>query len=177
MSKTSFSLSGGDSNGTQYSPGAVEPLDGAVSFLNWISSIQSCGIAVDGAWKVVYLTFGLEGVSNYEMAKTLVSRAEQFFQKPSSVSFSVEMPGLKIFPNPADEELSVYFSGMAPQDVTLTLFDQNGRLIGSRSLHPAGNTLQLALSQLAFEGTLSAGIYILDISEGKQTYRHKLIKL
>jgi len=65
--------------------------------------------------------------------------------------------GLKVFPNPVADDLSIRWEVAINRDITLELFDLNGRLLQSRNV--AGAAKSAALNTSA----LPAGVYLLRI--------------
>lgn len=65
--------------------------------------------------------------------------------------------GLKVFPNPVVDNLSIRWEVAINRDITMELFDMNGRLLQSRSVAGATKTATLNTS------ALPAGVYLLRI--------------
>lgn len=172
-----FGLSGGDSNNTQYSPGAVNPANGGVSFLTYSQSANSCGVLYSGSYKVVYLSFGLEGISDYAMAKTLVERADQFFSSASGTPAQSIDSGFLFYPNPVDEYLNIHNPFPTDEMITIKLFNQNGRLLGQDQIQWNGSDYQININSLAGGCKLQPGIYGLGVGYGKQWHYQKMVKL
>jgi len=161
-----FSLSGGDSNNTQYSPGAILP-----------QTTQSCGIAFSGTYRLIYLAFGVEGISDYQMAKTLISRSDQFLKHSSLADTQTLDNSYQVFPNPAGEELWIKLPDGATSPVELSLLDENGKRLGSSRIDANGELLQVPVDKLSGGLRLIPGIYILSIIAGPDRCVRKIVKL
>jgi len=173
----SFSLSGGESNNTQYSPGALQPFGGAWSILNWFQSSQCCGIAFEGGFRLVYLSFGLEGVSDYAMAKTLVERAEIFFNKPSVVASDLSNPTFTIFPNPVNDHLHLTLKNAVPGKYLVSLFNLSGTCLGEIECINETGAISLSWPQLCSGHDFPPGIYNLMLESVSLRCGVKIVKL
>lgn len=82
----------------------------------------------------------------------------------------VEVGNVEIYPNPFRDYFTVTFTDRMPQQATIFLFDNFGRLCIERSLPAATNVFEV--------GSLSPGIYFYEIWEkGKRLGKGKLLKL
>jgi hypothetical protein len=172
-----FGLSGGDSNNTQYSPGAVNPANGGVSFLTYSQSANSCGVFYSGSYKVVYLSLGLEGINDYTMAKTLVERTDDFFSTPSGIPSQSFNSGFLIYPNPVDDYLNIHTPFPAEEKIAVRLFSQNGRLLGQTQVQGYGPDYQVNINNLTGGCNLHPGVYGVGVSCGKRCHYQKIVKL
>ncbi|MCB9282991.1 MAG: T9SS type A sorting domain-containing protein [Lewinellaceae bacterium] len=77
--------------------------------------------------------------------------------------------GIRVFPNPANELVTVAFS--EPTDVrsTVQLFDQNGRMVGEYSVPPGTVEYQVRVAQLA------SGTYLLKVKVGTKEWMNRLV--
>jgi len=76
-----------------------------------------------------------------------------------------------VFPNPFTNLLSIQLDPMAEEKFTLSLFDLNGRLV-DRALSNSGDN-KITLSNLE---QFAKGVYLLNISDGKESHSVKVIK-
>ncbi|MFN8301742.1 MAG: T9SS type A sorting domain-containing protein [Saprospiraceae bacterium] len=87
---------------------------------------------------------------------------------------SSEEPGLSnnwlLAPNPARENAVVRLSAPAGQDLSIELFDMNGRLL-QRNLLPQG-----ASEQALDLGSLPAGVIMVRLSDGREAQTRRLVK-
>jgi len=70
---------------------------------------------------------------------------------------SVLDAGLKVFPNPVADALSIRWEVAINRDINLELFDMNGRLLKNRSIAGAAKSAVLNTTELP------AGVYLLRI--------------
>jgi hypothetical protein len=78
--------------------------------------------------------------------------------------------GLRVYPNPFSENLTVELSSPASQNVTIEIYDNSARLIHNSRFSP-GKTIQLTNL-----GNLQKGIYILKITVSEKIYTVKISK-
>ena len=76
----------------------------------------------------------------------------------------------KIYPNPFEEFISISFSQDMKNDISVLVFDVNGKLVYSRKFEPAQKI------QLNLEG-ISSGNYILKALSNGKSFNAKLIKI
>lgn len=76
---------------------------------------------------------------------------------------------IEIYPNPVNSELNVNISGLEEsEDVSITLFDQGGRLVMQKN--------DISSTNIIYMGNLIPGTYFMIIQAGNQTTRWKVIK-
>jgi len=170
----SFSLNGGDSNSTQYSPSAVNPDDQAQSFLKYFQSNQSCGISFEGDYKLIYLTFGLEGINNSEMARELVKRSEEFFMDNTGIQ-TCKVPDVRVFPSPFMNDLYIEIDAADNSSSTVCLWDINGQELYSMSVRDKGGMINLG--RFVNLSNLSKGLYFVRIEGSNMQVIRKVVKL
>jgi hypothetical protein len=89
---------------------------------------------------------------------------------------SGDVKHMKVYPNPASENINVEYELGGERDVTISLHDMYGRRIrqlGSYPSHPAGSHTE------AYElGRLEAGMYLISIqtNSGEQAVQRVIIK-
>ena len=77
------------------------------------------------------------------------------------------------FPNPSQNEVAVQFYLYQPSKVDLSIYDLNGRQL----VHQTDKQNQVGLySTKVYLDGLSAGTYMLSISDGTNTYVKKIVK-
>jgi hypothetical protein len=82
---------------------------------------------------------------------------------------TIDIPELKVFPNPSSELLTIQVKGLLNHDLTLKIVDLSGRMIATKTIH-AGQTLGF------FEtDTLYNGAYFLEISNGEEFVRKRIM--
>lgn len=81
----------------------------------------------------------------------------------------VDKQHMIVFPNPADDRLSIQTPENISHKVRLLFYDITGRLIRTKELSPKGRTVQTDVSDL------SNGIYTLKVEADNRVYNQKLI--
>jgi len=77
---------------------------------------------------------------------------------------------VKIFPNPANDNLYVNFSNTVPDTYSCTLLDAAGKLVWAADVNTATrNTLSVNTS------TLAEGVYVVSVKNEQATYQQKVI--
>ncbi|MBT5426089.1 MAG: serine hydrolase [Bacteroidetes bacterium] len=173
----SFFLSGGESNNTQYSPGAILPDDEAVSFLQYFHSNKSCGIKFKGDYKLIYLSFGIEGVNNYEMAKTIIERAEIFFSNTSSSEIIDHQAQVSFYPTPFNDALFISVPEHDNKLIQVSMLNLDGRVVFRSKIQASGSNSDFDISSQENFSDLDSGTYLIQILIGKKQFVKKVIKL
>jgi Secretion system C-terminal sorting domain len=98
----------------------------------------------------------------------------QGYQQPSILSVipqSLDDKNLKasIYPNPFQQIVTISFSELMIDDVSIIVFDINGRLILSQK-HPPSQLIKLSFNEI------SSGNYLIKISSNGKQFSAKLIK-
>ena len=86
----------------------------------------------------------------------------------TSFSSQNSMKNLSIFPNPFTEHTSIEFSSDISSKYLLELFDISGKLVFHKE--PKTNS-----KFILNKGKLNAGLYILKLSDGANTFHQKLV--
>ncbi|MEO9872794.1 T9SS type A sorting domain-containing protein [Ekhidna sp.] len=156
-----FSVSGqvGSSiiDATAHTVSVIVPFDANITALNPTITIS------EGA------SISPEVAQDFTNTVTYTIAAENGGTQDWTVTITKEDPPLglddvqvSVYPNPSSDFIQVD----AKQAISVKMLDLNGRSIQSK----AGNTIQLDIQ------SLQPGIYILRISDGKQTINHRIIK-
>jgi len=77
------------------------------------------------------------------------------------------------FPNPTENEVAVQYYAYQPAKIDLNIYDINGKLVLKKS---ETQTQPGLFSTKVFLDNLSAGTYLLAISDGSKVYTRKLVK-
>jgi len=138
----SFSIAGGDGAGNQDYPSDIDPRDASASVVLTYDANRNGGIKVDtGVYKVVYLSFGYEGISNAGDRADLMQGIINWFL-PGAVAVGDNLPGsmalLGNVPNPFNPMTEISFSLASEQTVKLGVYDIKGHLV--RELNPGNLT-------------------------------------
>jgi len=83
---------------------------------------------------------------------------------------SIKNKGLKIYPNPASDELILEFSVEQRETLTIKLMDSSGKVVYSTLINPGMQIVNIDLSRL------SEGFYFIQISDDKNTHTEKFVK-
>lgn len=71
---STLELDGGSGASNQATPSKVSPIGGAVSLMKYAGLDDSCAIKYDGVYKLVYFSFGFEGISEESQRNVLMQR-------------------------------------------------------------------------------------------------------
>lgn len=82
-----------------------------------------------------------------------------------------ELVHVKVFPNPASDNVNIKFESPVEGEISLTIIDAQGRLIKTDFIEPAMLEKQINLQDLP------AGIYYLRLTKGKLVNVYKVVKL
>ena len=112
----------------------------------------------------------LPGLNYYRLRQVDFDGAFEY-HKVVSVEFDgAGAPALRVFPNPAGNQLQVRWNGDAAQESTLKLLDLSGRQL-QQVLAPAGMLHQ----ELSLNG-LQSGVYLLQVVQGGQVQSVRVVK-
>ncbi|MBA4304394.1 MAG: beta-glucanase [Sphingobacteriaceae bacterium] len=95
------------------------------------------------------------------------------YQLPNTTSLT-ELPGstqLRVYPNPANEQLTIELPEQTSQKLRLRLFNAQGQLLRDEEYTPSDKALQL--DEL---GGLPAGLYLLQLEADGRRYFARLVK-
>jgi hypothetical protein len=121
---------------------------------SWTGNIQFMQFAPeDNFLKLAYHT--IEGVQACENTPVIYN-TQELFEMPLVIEQSKSKLKIKVYPNPAKEELSVYIPGIGEGDVML-IYNSSGQII-SKSVVSSGN------SSLDISG-YKPGIYLIKLEE------------
>lgn len=81
------------------------------------------------------------------------------------------MVNIKVFPNPASDNLNIRFEEPIDGDVVITIIDSQGRLIKTETIEATTTEKQISLRELG------GGVYFLRMSKGKLVNVYKVVKL
>lgn len=132
------------------------------------SVVGSSGGSLSGSNGTVSYTVG-EWVTT-TIGNNTAGYATQGFQQPSFkpqgiVSLPQNAPAMALYPNPANQDLTVAFSLDNGGDVTYNLYDMSGRLVLTTNTQAGAGQHQHSLNL----ASLSQGVYVLNISYQPQS--------
>jgi len=153
----SLSISGGDGAGNQQYPSDIDPRDGDSSVILTYDASRNGGIKADtGDYKVVYLAFGYEAISNAADRAALMQGIVEWFI-PGASPVEDQLPlAMKLHgnvPNPFNPMTEISFSLASEQNVKLGVYDIKGHLV--RELNPG--TLTAGQHSVFWDGVDGAG--------------------
>jgi Secretion system C-terminal sorting domain len=98
----------------------------------------------------------------------------QGYQQPAISIDIITLPednklNVTIYPNPFEQIVAISFSELMINDVSIIVFDINGRLILSQK-HPPSQLIKLPLKEI------SSGAYLIKVSSNGKQFNAKLIK-
>lgn len=173
----------------QFSRDEIDPVYPAVSILNYNSSKNSAGVRLKNeatGSKVVFLGFGLEGVSGpYETsAQTLLSRIFEWFDFETTdikTAIASTLPDkyllLQNYPNPFNPTTSICFAIPEASKITLEIYNVLGQKI--RTL--LTKQIQAGYHKMIWDGmddfgnTASSGIYIYQLKNSTIKIQQKML--
>ncbi|MBK7133180.1 MAG: T9SS type A sorting domain-containing protein [Bacteroidales bacterium] len=78
---------------------------------------------------------------------------------------------IKVFPNPASDNLNIRFEEPIDGEVVITIIDSQGRLIKTETIEATTTEKQISLQELG------GGVYFLRMTKGKLVNVYKVVKL
>lgn len=112
----------------------------------------------------------LQGVNYYRLRQVDFDGTTEYHKVVSVIFDGQSAQALRLFPNPAGNQLQVRWNGDAAQPSFLRILDLNGRLLQQQEM-PAG-----ILHRELPLGHLGQGVYILQISQGKTVETQRFVK-
>ena len=83
-----------------------------------------------------------------------------------NVSIKDDKISIDIYPNPVNDILNIDFS-VLPSNSQINIFDLNGRLIISENLFSENNTISVK--------NIESGVYLIELTNDSQIYKHKIL--
>jgi hypothetical protein len=117
-------------------------------------------------YKLVLTGFDGASTGNVYFNKTLISTTG-INNIPGAIT------GLTVYPNPAKETVNVLFSSGSAASVNYSMTDITGKKVLSSEIKTSIGLNSLQINA----GSLTKGIYILQISDGRETVNHKIVIL
>jgi len=134
--------------------------------------LVASGFAISYAQNTVYFDYDESGNRTWrslEMPPEGKSTADKDSKNQQEFKDQIDGKDILIYPNPVTSELTIEIPSLEDDEfASLTLYDQNGRLIYRNDHATVSNTLSVA-DQLP-------GIYYLNIRIGENTIQWKIIK-
>ncbi|MEM6722683.1 MAG: T9SS type A sorting domain-containing protein [Bacteroidota bacterium] len=114
----------------------------------------------------IFFNFGVSGMDVGEN-KTYFWDDVQFFDPNSIETVAASDFGIQVFPNPANDQVTLSFDQPINDRIVGQLFDSNGQLIRGFFVADQQSTISLQ--------DLSGGMYFLILSDGERNYYQKLV--
>jgi hypothetical protein len=128
----------------------------------------ACNVVQDSFYTAGYNTFCFPNEVNYSLMTDSLSICDTIMSLPSEALF-VENLTIKIFPNPAKDNLWIEFNSRPSENLSLEIYDSFGRNIIKHVLDK-----RLTMDQINLKD-FNSGIYVLVITGTKSNYTSRLI--
>lgn len=152
----------------------------------WIAPDTTGALIPGGSSTQIILTFNTTGMEDgaYNCRLLVSDYFSEGMEIPVSLTVDQTLdagqtqagtgPSLVLYPNPAGDKVNFQFSRLLQDEITISVFNPEGRMISRNSLHGAmDNQISLPVSRLVPSGR--TGIYLLEILTGQMLYREKLV--
>jgi hypothetical protein len=154
-------------------PDQILAMNGALPVFRYNNlTAKTGGIRFDnGTFKTVYLCIDLAMVADPDVRKEILKRTHDWFYATVSVESPVATGGVTIYPNPANEQLTISGLGQDGSGTRLELTDLMGRVVME-------NETQSATEVTLNVKHLPAGTYILRLAgkNGNSTQKFEIIR-
>jgi hypothetical protein len=114
--------------GTNIYPEELSGTNGGIPVFKYGTGSKIGGIRAEtDNYKVVYLGFGIEQLSNIEMANEIVKRSADWFHGKISTIHDITLQNITAYPIPAIETLNVNLSEINNDQVLVSINNMNGQ--------------------------------------------------
>jgi FlgD Ig-like domain len=179
-----ITIQGGDGANNQTYPSDIDPYGPYSSTIWTYDATRNAAIKADtGTYKVVYLAFGFEAISNAADRATVMGAAIEWLTpvdpaavEPGSPMFNA---ALNAYPNPVRGTSQVSFTLPAAEKASLQVFSCDGRLVktlASGTLAEGNQTLSWDRTDTA-GAPVSAGIYYYQLNGENTQLTRKVVLL
>lgn len=190
-----FFLSGGNSANNQYSPDLIAPLNGATGAMEFFGTglmEVNSGIKYSGEYRVVYYSFGLEGINELNTGNisraSLIKRSIGWLQEdPRYTGIRAEdTPDLpksfvlkQNFPNPFNGTTTIPYRLPNGGTVSVRLFDLSGReILSLQRIHQTGGEYEFHWDGTdALNRQVGSGVYFYSLNFQGSRQTKKLLYL
>ncbi|MGD8627606.1 MAG: T9SS type A sorting domain-containing protein [bacterium] len=169
-----LSIEGGDGADNQSYPDVIDSIAPArVVFDYYGDPLKHGGVRQEiGSSKVVYLSFGFEGISSVQDRAELLTRIVDWFGGSAWVDGPREEITLSAYPNPAITHVSFSAPGY-PGEVPLEVYDIRGRLVVATTI-PERETFNWDLRDRDGH-EVASGVYFVSMSPADRNLRKKIV--
>jgi hypothetical protein len=173
----SFSIQGGNGAGNQRYPDFILPINGAYTSFYYGGGSQRGGISYNGRYRLIYLSFGFEGISTTSARNTLMENALNWFGVTTLGTREIPKPKetriiVSVTPNPFNARTQIDIKGENKAEI----YDVSGRLIAKISNEDGtkDKSFSSKVASYIFEPERS-GIYLIKTEHYGKTYMTKAI--
>lgn len=106
------------------------------------------------------------GIPNYSLANVLLTGIEHIDKNRATY--------LDVFPNPFNSELNFMLFSKDTQQISLDMFDLSGKLLISRTIHPAANSY--TKGTLVLPVSLASGMYFIRMQTSSDVQIKRIVK-
>lgn len=169
----SLTIEGGDGADNQLYPDVIDSIAPAHVIFDYSDPAKHGGIRFDSdSSKVVYLSFGFEGISTAEDRVLLLSRVVDWFGGLSGVDVETPDPLIACYPNPATSYVTVRAT-QCGSDGIVEIYDVLGRVVKTAAIGESrGFTWDL---MDGYGVKVAPGVYFLSVSADRRVATKKLL--
>jgi hypothetical protein len=180
-----FSVHGGDGASNQTSRDIVSPSwDADSCFYYWFVG-GDCGIRYEGIYRVVYLSFGFEGISTSDDRMEVMDRILTWFGlEGTHVEEFVdvvwtESPQMNVSPNPTSSTARIRYSVPRGDPVRVDVYDSSGRLVRNliNEWHDGGAHEIRWNGRDSIDRHVSSGVYFVRLRTPSQSAARKIVRI
>ncbi|MCX6639803.1 MAG: T9SS type A sorting domain-containing protein [bacterium] len=178
-------LAGYGGAGNQNSTDMIAAAGSGTIAMRYVGSAQAgAGVRVEGTYKSVFLSFGLEGVSGIGASTSreeFFSSIMDWFEVPTGITLpqsNFNRPAFNtigLSPNPFNPDVQISFSLPQKEQTILTIFNLRGQLVDKRELGLLDPGVQFI--NYRFTPERSSGVYIFNLHTSNSEISKKGILL
>ncbi len=139
-------------------PEELSPINGAEAIFNYGSGSKVGGVRyTDGNYKVVYLGFNLEQLSDRDVALRILRRAHNWFYGLSTDVNEIPEFSSTVFPNPTSDLFTMSLEQSVAERATLSIYNMQGQLVHTDYMTKGQQKIQVQATGL------EAGLYMIEL--------------
>lgn len=134
--------------------------------------IASAGGSNTGGNLSISWTLGETIIPTYQSGNLILTHGfqQQLIITAVEENFDI-LVNIKVFPNPASDNLNIRFEEPIDGEVVITIIDSQGRLVKTETIEATTMEKQISLQELG------GGVYFLRMTKGKLVNVYKVVKL
>jgi len=177
----SLTIVGAGGANNQSSPSAISKTADSDSVFKYAGTLGPCAVKYDGAYRMVYFSFGYEAINSLSRRIQVMQRILQWFGliqgiEENQLSPTVRKPEIIVGPNPFAREITLRFLNTGEKEVNVNIADITGRKVWSDSFRGTKETVWKGVDKQGKK--LPAGIYFCNVTVGNTVLRpEKLIMM